>query len=52
MISHVFDLEHLMDGIELADKRRHLSWEGEKSANMPRESFKILFTPWAFSEYV
>lgn len=45
MISHIFDLDHLMEGIELADKRRHLSWEGEKLADRPKESFKILFTP-------
>lgn len=45
MISHVFDLDGLPEAVELAEKRRHLNWEGEQVADKPRGSFKILIKP-------
>jgi len=42
MITHVFKLEKLMEAVELANKRRHITWEGEILSNKPRESLKIL----------
>ena len=45
MISHVFGIEKLKDAVELAEKRRPTGWEGEKIAEKPRESFKIIIEP-------
>jgi L-iditol 2-dehydrogenase len=41
MISHRFNLEKLMDAVELADKRKLESWEGESGEEV-KESLKII----------
>jgi len=46
LVSHIFDIEQLMTGIDIADKRRHLSWEGESLAEQPRECLKVVYTLW------
>jgi len=45
MITHTFGLHGLLKAVELAEKRRHFSWEGEKLTDAPERSLKILIKP-------
>jgi len=45
MISHVFDLDNLLEAVNLAEKRRNVGWEGEKSTDKLQKSFKIIIKP-------
>lgn len=42
MVSHIFNLNGLSEAVELADKRRHLSWDCKKQNEQPKQSFKII----------
>jgi len=45
LISHVYNLDKLLEAVNLAEKRRDTGWEGEKIGEKPKKSLKIVIKP-------